>query len=334
MKRNINVPVHGERILHPKLETVANDIELMFTTGANANFLVVCGPTGVGKSTLGHFLVEREHERSAKEMQENPGLVPAIRIEAPSSGEKEFSWRSFFIRILVALEGNLGLPRSASGLDWSTGLAARPIGPKGNRLSDLREAALSSLRARGVKFVVVDEAVHIMMQSDPKKLETQFNTLKSLSNECDVQWILLGSYDLYDLAVLSGQLARRTYVSHFQRYLISDESDYLAFRACINELALDIPDLVPLATELQTYAEILMKNTLGCVGTLRTALIRLNALIQRDGWSPKLLERALLTQAQQIQITKEILHGEVMIQPGVTVALEGATDESSMSRHA
>ncbi|WP_159453045.1 hypothetical protein [Pseudogulbenkiania subflava] len=49
-----------------------------------SNFILLCGPTGVDKTTLGDFLVEAELKRQAEAMSANPGYIPAIRIEAPA----------------------------------------------------------------------------------------------------------------------------------------------------------------------------------------------------------------------------------------------------------
>ena len=81
----------GCRVLHPVLEHVADECKMMLNLAAGANLLLVCGPTGVGKTTLGNYLVEIETKRHEKQMQENVGLIPAIKVEAISSGEREFA---------------------------------------------------------------------------------------------------------------------------------------------------------------------------------------------------------------------------------------------------
>ena len=120
-----NTPTVGARIRHPRIAYTIEECQLMLTAGSSADLILVCGPTGVGKSTLGHFLVEEELKRQADEMENNPGFMPAIRVEAPASGEKEFSWRLFYQRILHELEGELDAPRTAYGVDPETGKVVR-----------------------------------------------------------------------------------------------------------------------------------------------------------------------------------------------------------------
>lgn len=305
----------GGRIRHPRIASTIEECQLMLTAGASADLILVCGPTGVGKSTLGHFLVEEELKQQAEAMAAQPGFIPAIRVEAPASGEKEFSWRLFYQRILHALEGELDAPRSAYGVDPESGRVVRPRGSNTNRLSGLRTAVERSLRSRGTRFVVVDEAVHMISQCPPARLAQQLDTLKSLSNEYGVQWLLLGSYDLFDLMTLSGQLARRTHVIHFSRYRLDQDADVRWFTGCLKQLTKGMPALQ--SVDVARYAEVLQQNTLGCVGTLRTVLMRLDRLVASKGWSEAVLCTALLTEAQVTQITREVLEGEERIAPGL-----------------
>ncbi len=308
-----------QRIRHPRIGGVIDDVNLMLDAGRNSSLLLVSGPTGVGKSTLGDYLVEAELKAQAAAMVADPALVPAIRVEAPASGEKEFSWRLFYQRILNALEGDLDLPRTAYNVDPATGRVVRSLGPQTHRLAGLRTAVERSLRERRTQFIVIDEAAHMMRQCHPLRLEMQLDTLKSLSNECNVQWILLGSYDLLELLSLSGQLARRTHVLHFSRYRQDVDADEKAFRICLNKFRDWLPALKKI--DLLAYSSLFHENTLGCIGTLRAVLERLDRLVAARGWSEEVLRSSLLTEAQVTQIMREIVEGEERIAPGLSRSL-------------
>jgi hypothetical protein len=307
--------IQGQRIRHPRIANAIEECQLMLKARSGADLIMICGPTGVGKSTLGDFLVEEEQKQQLAAMTQNPGYIPAIRVEAPASGEKEFSWRLFYQRILNALEGELDAPRTAYGVDPISGKAIRPRGNNTNRLSGLRTAIERSLRHRGTSYIVVDEAAHIFRQCPTSRLEQQLDTLKSLSNEYGVHWVLLGSYDLFDLMNLSGQLARRTHVIHFSRYRLDNEAESHYFNSCLKQLGKNMPALEKV--DLFRYAESFHQTTLGCIGTLRDVLIRLDHLVASKGWSEDLLCKALLTEAQVTKITREVLEGEERIAPGL-----------------
>ena len=162
----------------------------------------------------------------------------------------------------------------------------------------------------------------MMRQCHPHRLEQQLDTLKSLSNESGVQWILLGSYDLFELVSLSGQLARRTHVIHFGRYRQDEDNDVGDFQLCLAQLSDGMPALAGI--DLLRYAEVFHQNTLGCIGTLRTVLIRLSLLVTKKGWSEETLRTALLTEAQVTQIMREIVDGEESIAPGLQRRLSAA----------
>lgn len=309
--------LNGMRIKHTRVAQMMDELGTLIYPDSQDSILLVCGPTGVGKSTLARHMVDSALQEAAPQMDQNAGLIPAVYVEAPSSGESDFSWRLFYQRILHQLEGDLSMPKFAFGIDAKTGRMMRPQGASGNSLAALRTAVERALRARGTRFLVIDEAAHIIRQTRRNRLEIQLDTLKSLANECGTQIVLIGSYDLYQLVSLSGQLARRTHVLHFERYRQDHDSDLRAFRACVQKFQDALPHLWE--GQLMPHAEALMENTLGCIGTLSAVLTRAAMLAQKDGhWSADALRRALLTEAQRKQILEEILEGEVAINPGLT----------------
>lgn len=308
------------RIKHSRIAQMMAELNTLIYPESQDSILLVCGPTGVGKSTLSRHMVDGAVTDAAKAMNDDAGLIPAVYVEAPSSGESDFSWRLFYQRILAKLDGDVSMPKHAFGIDAETGRLVRPRGPSTNSLAALRTAVERALRERRTQFLVIDEAAHIIRQTRRNRLEIQLDTLKSLANECGTQIILVGSYDLYQLVSLSGQLARRTHVMHFERYRQDNDADIRAFKACVQKFQDALPDLW--GQQLVQHAAALHENTLGCIGTLSAVLTRAAKLGQADGaWTVDALRRALLTEAQRIQILEEILDGEAAINPGLTRTL-------------
>ncbi len=305
------------RIKHTRIAQIMVELDTLIYPESQDSILLVCGPSGVGKSTLARHMVDNTLKNTVAQMDSDAGLIPAVYVEAPSSGENDFSWRLFYQRILQQLEGELGMPKSDYGIDTTTGRLVRPHGASGNSLAALRTAVERGLRARGTRFLVIDEAAHIIRQTRRNRLEIQLDTLKSLANECGTQMILVGSYDLYQLVSLSGQLARRTHVLHFERYRQDNDADLRAFQACVQKFQDALPHLW--SKELVQHTAALLENTLGCVGTLSAVLTRAAMLAQQDKrWTVDALRRALLTEAQRKQILEEIIDGESAINPGLT----------------
>lgn len=330
IKPTLVSPLTTMRVKHTRIKQMMTDIST--SLDPNGPILAVIGPTGVGKSVLGHFLVDETVRAYAQEMAANPGFLPAIWVEAPNSGEGEFSWRLFYMRILAALGENMDMPRQAYGVDPVTGRLIRPARNGGNALAGLRLAVEQALVARGVGYMVIDEAAQITRHTKGERLIAQVDTLKSLSNSCGVQLVLLGSFDLYDLVSLSAQIARRIQVMHFPRYLREVAADELAFRKCVSMFQKERADLW--GETLMAEADALMENTVGCVGTLRDVLVRAEKISKaRGGWSKDVLIEALLTEAQREKILEETLDGEIRIVPGVTRALHHE-NEGAMAKEA
>lgn len=111
---------------------------------------------------------------------------------------------------------------------------------------------------------------------------------------------------------------------HFARYREDSAADVRAFRACLKKFQDTLPGLW--GGQLMPHAEVLQDNTVGCIGTLKSVLIRAVRIAQaRGGWSEEVLRDALLTEAQREQILRETLDGERLIQPGITRMLSKPT---------
>ncbi|HIH2750534.1 TniB family NTP-binding protein [Burkholderia aenigmatica] len=308
----------SKRIKHTRVSEVMSELDTLIYPGSQDSILLVCGPTGAGKTTLSRHMVESALERGRSQMEANGGVIPAIYVEAPSSGEQDFSWKLFYRRILTQLGDDLDAPKVLYGVDKATGNAVLPRASNGNTLAALRTAVERGLQERQVQFLVIDEAAHIIRQTRGNhRLEIQLDTLKSLANQCGTQMVLVGAYDLYRLVSLSAQLARRTHVLHFERYRDDRPEDVKAFERCVAAFEKTLPNLW--GGQLTQYSKGLLENTLGCVGTLSSVLIRAAKLAEAAGsWSVDSLERALLTEAQRKRILEEILDGESAIGPSFT----------------
>jgi hypothetical protein len=247
-------------------------------------------------------------EENRKRMSEDLALIPIVVAEAPASGERGFSWRIFYQRLGEELQEPL-MSRKQETITRDGRVTVRPVSTTAT-VAALRTAVEKALVYRSTSIVVVDEAVHLLRNIQGNTLENHMDALKSLANICGVNIILVGSYDLVALMNLSGQVARRTTIVHFPRYLTGEELDERAFAKVVDKLASYLP--VDEDVDLSRYAKELQQACVGCVGILKDTLSRALAIALRDGghWREAHLEQALLSPMQHGAILRETLEGE------------------------
>jgi hypothetical protein len=298
------------RLMHPRISEKLGDMLTLAMPDSGTSIVLLVGPTGVGKSTLVSSLAHRIIDSMRDEIESDPGFVPVVVMDAPASGERGFSWRMFYLRLGDALNEPL----------MDKKLEARVDGPKsivhlpglGSTVTGMRVSVERVLAHRRTILVVVDEAVHLMRKAKGNTLDNHMDALKSLA-DTGATLVLIGAYDLLEFTTLSAQVARRTAIVHFNRYVTGIEEDERAFRTAIKQFQermplRKMPDLTERASELQIAC-------LGCIGILKSTLAKTLAGVLQGGgkWSDSHLQKALFTQAQFNTILSETLAGEAAI---------------------
>lgn len=299
---------HGIRLTHPRVSQALADLKLMSKPGAGSDITLLVGPTGVGKSTVVHALRNQVLQEQEKRMCDEPALIPIILTEAPASGERGFSWRIFYQRLGEELQEPL-MSKKQETRTKDGRVTVRPVSTTAT-VAALRTAVEKALVNRSTSTVVVDEAVHLLRNIHGNTLENHMDAVKSLANIDGVNVILVGSYDLLPLLTLSAQVARRSSIVHFPRYLTGEHLDERAFAKVLEKLASYLP--LEDEVDLSAYAEDLQKACVGCIGILKNTLSRALALTLRDGgkWQESHLEKALMSPMQHSAILQETLEGE------------------------
>jgi len=299
---------HEVRVKHPRVKDALADLKLMARPGTGTDITLLIGPTGVGKSTVVHALAKEILAEKTGDMERDKAMIPIVTVEAPASGERGFSWRIFYQRLGEALYEPL-MNQKQETVSNDGRLMVRPA-TSHVMVAALRTSVEKALQVRKTCVVVVDEAAHLLRNLQGNTLENHMDALKSLANICGVNIVLVGAYDMTQLLTLSGQVARRTSIVHFQRYLTGSETDEKAFGMVVQRLA----DHLPLedSVDLNRYAFDLHQACIGCVGILKDTLSRALAMALRDSgrWRMDYLERALLSPSQHGAILRETLEGE------------------------
>ena len=297
--KNITVP-------HQHLQSALNQLLLNLQEPADISIFFIVGPTGVGKTTLRLRAEKMLLEEYLPDLLTHPGQVAIAGMEvvAPESGK--FSHRDYYIRALEAVGEVLVAYKSSYGLDYSPD----PIHTS-KQSAALRRSLENVLRYRQVNTLMIDEAQHLLMTAGAHQMLQQMNWIKSIANVTNTTHALFGTYELLNCCRLSGQLSRRSDDIHLPRYRGQIQADVTEFVKVLQSLQRHIP----LAQEptLDQWYEYLLDYSIGCVGILKTWLIRAfrNALVEEaKTLTMKHLQQSEYSAARRQQLLEEAEAGE------------------------
>lgn len=254
---------------HPAASTTYRELMTTISAQASPRVIIFTGPTGVGKSTLAKAACNRLLQHYQEQMAAEPDFVPVVTISAVPPNGTAFSWKDFYIRLLTGqheplVDRKLLMPRQTSLLP-AHGLGERAL--EHSVADALRRAVEEYCRRRRTRFLIIDEAHHMLLVNSRQRLECQFECLKSLTIQTGVTILLTGTYRLLDILEQSGQLTRRSQVVNFPRYDMRRNDDLLNFRKVLGFLETELSKYVP--TRLDESAEYFYRKSAGCVGILK-----------------------------------------------------------------
>jgi len=295
---------------HPLLDLVEREVLHAIWEPAGFAYLLVYGPSGVGKSTMIHHIVRRLNT-PARDTGHHPLLLLEVR---PPDGA--LLHRTDYYRTALRHLGQTSFERRLM-VDRNTEPAWEKKGGRrtASRYHDdpeLRYALEDALRRQQVRAVVLDEAQHLMPGGQAATALDQLDWIKSMTNVTGVLHILLGTYSLVHFCNFNGQTARRGLEVHFPRYHFRAESECQAFRNVLLTLLAQVPLAVDQAALLHHWPYFYARR-LGCVGGLKEWLVRATALALRDGSAALTLphlERRALSDAKCARMAADIQEGE------------------------
>lgn len=257
---------YRKTIGHPRLEQAKQNALSFIDPSGEPDIMIVTGPTGVGKTTLAMKIQDQLLERNMVRMQSDKSHLPVIRIDAiPPEKEMKFDWSDFYTRLLQAFSEPC---ISQKQLFEDEIYMEQPISPvyAMNSLAALRRAVERTMKMRGTRTLIIDEANHLLMV-DPKLMRRQFEIIKSLSQKCNVTIILIGTYDLLQILEQSAQLVRRGRVVHMARYDDYIPADKLAFKNALFTFQRHMP--FKIEPDLIKHLNVFYLKSAGCIGILK-----------------------------------------------------------------
>lgn len=260
---------------HPLLSEVDKQISRAIDEPAGFAFVLLYGPSGVGKTTLIRQLERRHGVVNLPPIPGFPGglghvspfsPVPLLLLETRPPDGSTFN-RAEYYRVALKQLGEYPYEHT-----WEQ-KKGRGKEAKFNDSPELRLVYEAALQRRGVRTIILDEAQHLLKLSSGVKLIDQLDWLKSMTNTTGVLHILTGTYELLPLRNLNGQAARRGLEIHFPRYQFQHEPDQLAFQRALLTLLQQIPLEVEVKPLLQQWPYF-YERCIGCVGVLKDWLVR------------------------------------------------------------
>lgn len=299
-------------VAHPRLKEVYETLVRTIAEPAGASFIFVYGPSGIGKTTLRLRVEQKLTELALPKLESDRGCVPVVGVEAVAPESRNFNWKDYYTRALIALEEplidhkfNYGVRGIYRDIFGKINVESKVVAPA------LRRALENALSYRHPDVFFIDEAQHFGKMASGHKLQDQLDCLKSVANMTGILHCLLGTYELLTFRNLSGQLSRRSVDIHFRRYCADTPEDVQAFKSVLLTFQQQIPLAEP--PDLVTHWEYFYERTLGCVGILKNWLTRaLKDALDREATTVTLkdLQKRAWSVAQCQRMFKEIQEGE------------------------
>lgn len=281
------------KISHRNWAEALQQFHIALITAAPGEVVCLTGASRIGKTRLVQHVKELV-TGSSDSAEYNKYLCVSV-LAANTGTDGRFSTKSFAARLLAALDH--------PSLELLDDLA------RAAKLDRLTETGLvgmivRSLRRRGVRYLIIDEAQHV--QYTPKATiapSAVMDAWKGLAEDAGVVLVIVGAYPVLSVIKESPHLSGRTRIIHFPPYAPNKE-DMEEFLSIANTFLASSGQQICL--NLNDYLPVLYEHTLGCIGLLRMWF--LDALNYSERRGVPLTAEVLDTHRKPYSMMEGIIH--------------------------
>lgn len=258
---------------HPHLGDAKDEFMKSVVCKSAADIVVLTGPTGVGKQTLGRKVEKLIRDRHEQEMKDDLNFLPVVSLSSVATSKPGFSWKDFYIRLLRRLDETQLGQRTLFSLEPYRALDV-PRGRAANSCPDeaLQRAVESMIRARRTKIIMIYDAHQILLSAQDSRVREQFEVIMSLSKATSATIVLIGSYELLAIQEQRAGVVCRSQVVHLPQYAWNNQVDRESFRRALLSFQRQMP--FPVEPNLVDHVDMFYLKSAGCIGTLKEWLDR------------------------------------------------------------
>ncbi|MEX3982257.1 ATP-binding protein [Paraburkholderia sp. EG287A] len=306
---------HDSIVSHRIFDSCSKEIDYFISGRRRETMIMLIGASGAGKSALAENLHVKVCTEFFQSHPDDLHTIPSVLAEPWAEERDRFDWIDLYEELLAKLQAPLisdSLPevvKIIAGREFVLPDIATRNRPT---LRTLRQRFRRVIVERDTSVVFLDEATNVMLSEEKKRVKRRATTLRSMVNRSNTLLVCCGAYDLYDLALQSGQLARRGNIVHLRTYLPSERDAYgqalIALENCL-------PCKIKGGT-LDRYADLLEAQSVRSVGHTKTILM--NALTRSCNLNKpidkEILERSFYKPEQLAVLRDDIFDGYLLVE--------------------
>lgn len=300
-------------IKHCNYQNALMDLYSYMLIAEPGEMIVLTGPSRAGKSKVVSDVLEIMCQND-KNDREHGRITPAIRVNASNTGRHgSFDTKEFVFRMLDQM-GHVFYSATGPRKNDTQFLIDKY---RATSETGMRIALERALIARGVRFIIIDEAQHAAYVSQHAAGGYRvLDSWKTLASDTGTVLIVVGAYPVLDILNRSPHMLGRKHQVHLPRYRL-DAQDIKEFTKIVARYE-SLMEGVPRGF-LKENVRDLHSNSLGCIGLLRAWLARFYAtsVVREDGViSKENLMKLRIEKSSLQQIEQEIAQGELLLGGG------------------